>query len=64
MKRLVTAIGLIAFAVYLVWLAPHSVFVAGAILMALLCYWEYSGLVAAHRIPRPGVIGVLALFVG
>jgi phosphatidate cytidylyltransferase len=60
MKRLVTAVGLIAFAVYLVWLAPHSVFVAGAILMALLCYWEYSGLVAAHGIPRPGVIGVLA----
>lgn len=60
MKRLLTAIGLIAFAVYLIWLAPHFIFVAGALLMALLCYWEYSGLVAAHSIPRPGVWGLLA----
>lgn len=60
MTRIVTAIALIAFAVYLIWLAPHSVFLAGALTMALLCYWEYSGLVAAHAIPRPGLWGALA----
>lgn len=60
MKRVVTAIALIAFAVYLVWLAPYAVFVGGAVLMALLCYWEYAGLVAAHAIGRPGLLGALA----
>ena len=60
MKRLVTAVALIAFAVYLIWIAPYSVFVAGALLFALLCYWEYSGLVAGYGIPRPGIWGVLA----
>ncbi len=60
MERLVTAVALIAFAVYLIWLAPHPVFVAGALLMALLCYWEYAGLVAAHAIGRPGIWGLLA----
>ncbi len=60
MNRVITAIALIAFAVYLVWLAPNRVFVAGAVLMALLCYWEYAALVAAHAIAEPGLIGVLA----
>ncbi len=60
MNRVVTAIALIAFAVYLIWFAPHAIFVAGALLMAVLCYWEYAGLVAAHAIPRPGLFGLLA----
>ncbi len=59
MNRVVTAIALIGFAVYLVWFAPHGIFVAGAVLMALLCYWEYAALVAAHAIARPGLFGVL-----
>jgi phosphatidate cytidylyltransferase len=60
MKRLLTAVGLIAFAVYLIWLAPHPIFIAGALLMAVLCYWEYAGLVAAHNLPRPALWGLLA----
>lgn len=60
MKRLVTAIALIAFAVYLIWWAPHSVFLAGAVLLALVCYREYVGLVIAHGIPQPGIWGLIA----
>jgi phosphatidate cytidylyltransferase len=60
MSRLLTAIGLLAIALYLIFLAPWPVFIAAAICMGLLCYWEYAGLVAAHSIPRPGVYGLLA----
>ncbi len=60
MRRLVTAIGLIAVAIYLIFWAPHLVFMAAALCMSLLCYWEYSGLVRAHGIRQPGIFGVLA----
>ena len=59
MQRLLTALALIALAVYLIGWAPMPVFVAGALGFALLCYWEYSGLVAAQDIPRPGITGWL-----
>lgn len=59
MKRLVTAIGLLALALYLIWWAPTPVFLAAALAMGLLCYREYSDLVVAHSIPRPGLWGVL-----
>lgn len=59
MKRLLTALALIVFAVYLVFFAPSSVFAAAALFVGLLCYWEFSGLVAAHGIGRPGLVGVL-----
>jgi len=60
MKRLSTAVALIAFAVYVIFLAPFPVFLATTLLMSLLCYWEFSGLVQHHGFPRPGVFGVLA----
>lgn len=60
MKRVVTAIALIAVAIYLIFWASHPIFMAAAASMSLLCYWEYSGLVAQHGIPRPGVLGILA----
>jgi len=60
MKRLVTAIGLIAAAIYLIFWAPHLLFLAATLLMSLLCYWEYSELVARHGIPEPGILGILA----
>ena len=60
MTRVLTAIALIAVAVYLIWWAPGLVFMAAAVAMSLLCYWEYSGLVAKHAIPRPGIFGFLA----
>jgi phosphatidate cytidylyltransferase len=59
MKRLVTALALIAVAAYLIGWSPTPIFIAGALAFAVLCYWEYSGLVAAQGIPRPGVTGWL-----
>jgi len=58
MSRLITAIGLLAIALYLIFLAPQAVFLSAAICMSLLCYWEYAGLVAGHSIPKPGVLGL------
>src|SRR6516225_971843 len=60
MKRLITAIGLLALAFYLIFLAPTAVFLLAAIAMSLLCYYEFSGLVTAHGIPAPGWLGVLS----
>jgi phosphatidate cytidylyltransferase len=60
MKRAVTAILLIAVAIYLVFWAPNWLFLVAACCMGLLCYFEYSGLVEAHGIPRPRVFGILA----
>src|SRR5579863_8648291 len=60
MKRVITAIALIALAVYLIFFAADWGFKLAALCMSSLCYWEYSGLVAAHAIPRPGVFGALA----
>ncbi len=60
MKRLLTAIALIAVSTYLILFAPFPLFMAAALCMSLLCYWEYSGLVAAYGIERPGVFGALA----
>ena len=60
MKRLITAIGLIFFAAYLIYWSPPLVFAAATLLMGGLCYWEFSGLVQGHAIPRPGIFGFLA----
>lgn len=60
MTRLLTAIALIAVALYLIWWSPNTVFVAAALCMGLLCYREYAGIVAGHAIRRPGIFGILA----
>jgi phosphatidate cytidylyltransferase len=60
MRRLITALALIVVALYLIGWAPGPVFFGAALLMGVLCYREYSGLVAAHGIPRSGVFGLLA----
>jgi phosphatidate cytidylyltransferase len=59
MKRLITALALIALSVYLIGWAPSPIFLAGALAFGLLCYWEYSGLVLAQGISRPGFLGWL-----
>ncbi len=60
MKRLLTAFALLAVALYLIFWAPHPVFAAAAVLMGLLCYYEFSGLVVRYGIQKPGVFGALA----
>lgn len=60
MQRLVTAIALIPVALYLIFLAPAWLFLTAAAVMGSLCYWEYSGLVAAYGIRRPGLLGIFS----
>jgi phosphatidate cytidylyltransferase len=60
MNRLITGIGLAVIGAYLIGWAPDPIFLAAALVMSLLCYWEYSGIVAAHAIARPGIFGALA----
>lgn len=60
MNRLITGIGLAIIGAYLIGWAPDPVFLAAALVMSLLCYWEYSGIVAGHAISRPGIFGALA----
>jgi len=67
MKRLLTALVLIPLVSYVVFWAPPWAFLAVVVLVAGLCFHEYSGLVAAHGIERPGpaayAAGLLVLFV-
>jgi phosphatidate cytidylyltransferase len=57
MVRLLTALALIVLALYLIWLAPLSVFIIAALTFGCLCYWEFGNLAVAHTIRRPGLIG-------
>ncbi len=59
MKRLVTAVALIAVAVYLIFLAPDFLFMAAALCMSLLCYLEFSGLVEKYGIQKQRAFGIL-----
>ncbi len=60
MRRVLTALALVAVAIYLILWAPVPVFMAAAVLMSLICYWEYSALVLNHNIPRPDELGIAA----
>jgi phosphatidate cytidylyltransferase len=60
MKRVLTTLALIPFAIFSIFFAPQWLFVIIAIAMALLCYVEMSNIVAAHGIEAPGVFGALA----
>ncbi len=59
MKRVGTALALIAGAVYLVWFASTSIFIGAALSVGALCYWEFSGLVTGLGIGQPSVVGML-----
>ena len=60
MIRVLTGLGLISVALYLVIWSPPYVFLGAAALMSLLCYREFSDLVAGHGIAKPGAFGLIA----
>ena len=60
MKRVLTALVLIPPVSYVVLWAPYWLFVAVVALVALLCYHEYSGIVSAYGIEKPGLVGYVA----
>lgn len=57
MKRLLTALALIPFAVYVVLFANWWIFVAVLAAVALLCYHEYNVIAAAYGFGAPGPLG-------
>lgn len=60
MKRILTALLLVPLVCYLIFFAHPFLFIGAVTAIALVCYWEYSGLVQGHGIQRPGIFGVLA----
>jgi len=66
MNRVVTSLALIALAAYLVFFSFTPLFIAGALTFAALCFWEYTGLVAAQGIPKPApaawLLGLVVIF--
>jgi phosphatidate cytidylyltransferase len=59
MKRILTALVLVPFALYAIFWAPHWVFIAIVALMAVACYHEFSGIAAANGIQGPLWVGLL-----
>jgi len=60
MKRVATALVLIPIFLYVVLWSPQWAFLTAVALVALLCFREFSDLVAHHNIPKPGVFGYAA----
>jgi len=60
MKRVVTALLLIPFFCYIALWAPQWVFLVTTVAMAVMCFREYSELVALHGIAKPGLFGHVA----
>ena len=60
MSRVLTALVLFPVAVYGTFFAPQFVFVGIVAAVALLCFHEYGGIVAAHGVERPGWLAYLA----
>ncbi len=57
MKRILTAAILAPLIVYVAVWAPGPLFLAVLTAVALLCHYEYSGIVASYGIERPGPVG-------
>lgn len=60
MKRIVTALLLIPFFIYVVVWSPQWAFLLVVTAVAALCFREYNGLVALHGIHTPPVFGYAA----
>jgi phosphatidate cytidylyltransferase len=60
MKRLLTGLILGSFIGYTVLWGPDPLFLAVVAAVALLCFYEYAGLVAACGAARPGPLGYVA----
>ena len=60
MKRILTALILVPIFVYIVLWSPKPLFLAVVAIVASLCFYEFAGLVEAHRIRKPGIYGYAA----
>jgi phosphatidate cytidylyltransferase len=60
MKRVLTALGLIPFILYVVFLGPFWLLFGVTALVAVICYSEYSGITAAYGAGKAGPVGYAA----
>lgn len=60
MKRVATALALIPIITYIVISSPYIAFISVLTTIAILCFIEYDGIVAAHGVGRPGLVGFAA----
>jgi phosphatidate cytidylyltransferase len=60
MKRFATALALIPVITYIVIWSPFPAFAVVLTTVAVLCFVEYSGIVAAHGVSKPGPVGYIA----
>jgi phosphatidate cytidylyltransferase len=60
MKRIITALLLIPFFLYIVLWAPQWAFLVTVSAVAVLCFREYADLVARHGIAKPNLFGYAA----
>jgi phosphatidate cytidylyltransferase len=60
MKRVLTALVLVLFALWSIFLAPHWLFIGVVVMMACLCYHEYSAIAAATGVEGALVLGYAA----
>jgi phosphatidate cytidylyltransferase len=60
MKRILTAVVLAPIITYIAIWAPFWAFLPVLIAVAFLCFYEYSGIVEAHGITKPGPFGFAA----
>lgn len=60
MKRLITAVVLIPFILYVVFLGHPWLLFGVTALVALICFSEYSGIAAGYGIQKPGPLGYAA----
>ncbi len=60
MKRILTAVCLIPPVLYLIFKAPGPLLLAAVALVALLCFYEYAGLVRAYGYGSLGPVGYVA----
>jgi phosphatidate cytidylyltransferase len=60
MKRVLTGLILTPLIVWLVLWGPHLAFLAVLTAVAVLCFYEYSGIVGAYGVRKPGPAGYAA----
>src|SRR4030088_738548 len=60
MRRLITAVVLIPFILYVVFLGPAWLLFGVTALVAIICFSEYAGIAAGYGIQKPGPLGYAA----
>jgi len=60
--RVLSGAALVLVAIAVVWFAPPFVFIAAALILEILAFWEYMLIAEAHDTPVPGAVGAATCF--